>query len=92
MTLYPNAKRTNTPLMIAAVRDITTTRLLLERGAKVDACNARGETALFMAKDREFASALIRHGADVNARDDADKTPLKKHAQSLDFVRFLFGQ
>jgi cytohesin len=54
-------------------------RLLLERGAQVDAVDRLGMTALHVAANRGIAEAvkvLISHKADVNARDKEGQTPL----------------
>ncbi len=80
-----------------AVHDAERVDLLLERGASVDARTAHGVTALILAawydsdNDRA-AELLIAHGADVNARAEADgMTPLLRAARSskLTLVRQL---
>ncbi|KXS12081.1 ankyrin [Gonapodya prolifera JEL478] len=68
-----------TSLMVA--NEATTTRLLLSRGAKVDARDRFGKTALFRAKTFEIASLLVEHGADVNVRDNNGDTPLTEHCK-----------
>ncbi|MEZ4270366.1 MAG: ankyrin repeat domain-containing protein [Myxococcota bacterium] len=54
-------------------------RLLLSRGAKIDARNSWGESALhYAAKDgmTEAVRVLVEAGADINAGDNRDSTPL----------------
>jgi hemoglobin len=57
-------------------------RLLVKAGARVDACdNVKRCTALHMAARRghvEIATALLDCGADIEARDSADETPLRR--------------
>ncbi|NXP17923.1 ASB18 protein, partial [Scytalopus superciliaris] len=61
-------------------------RLYLRRGARVDARDARGETALgalcgatAAGEDcLELCRLLVAHGADVDARDEARRSPLHK--------------
>jgi ankyrin repeat protein len=66
-------------LLAAAERgDAQAVRLVLARGAKVDARDARGRTALLVATHGnhiEAARALIAAGADVNAKDDIQDSP-----------------
>jgi uncharacterized protein len=53
--------------------------LLVAKGAPVEAKNDEGETALLMAAERadiDVVSALLQHGADVNAPDKKGDTPL----------------
>ncbi|MBN2583621.1 MAG: ankyrin repeat domain-containing protein [Planctomycetes bacterium] len=53
--------------------------LLIERGADVDAVNGSGITPLHRAANVgnvTAAGVLLRHGANVNIRDDAGRTPL----------------
>ena len=61
----------------AAVRDLDTLRLLLERGANVNARQQMGFVALMTAAihgDTEMAKLLIDHGADKNAKADDGKS------------------
>ncbi|HEV8369810.1 MAG TPA: ankyrin repeat domain-containing protein [Pyrinomonadaceae bacterium] len=58
---------------------------VLESGEDVDVLDRAGRTALFYAaQDGEVAIAakLIRHGANVNVKDSAPKTPLHAAASS----------
>jgi len=58
-------------------------RLLLSRGAKIDARNSFGESALHNAARygmTESARVLVEAGADINARDNRDTTPLMNAA------------
>ncbi len=58
--------------LMAAVRDLDKTKLLLERGASVEARSALGFTALILAAGtnggRDVVDLLLGHGADVHAR------------------------
>jgi ankyrin repeat protein len=59
-------------------------RLLIDHGAKVDAQNSYGETALFSAAwvgGPELVRLLLRSGADVMHRSLGGSTPLHKAAQ-----------
>jgi uncharacterized protein len=61
----------------AAVRDLDTLRLLLERGANVNARQQMGFVALMTAAihgDTEMAQLLIDHGADKGAKADDGKS------------------
>ncbi|NXG26055.1 ASB18 protein, partial [Grallaria varia] len=74
-------------------------QLYLRRGARVDARDARGETALgalcgaaAAGEDSlELCRLLAAHGADVDARDEAWRSPLHKAcgASHASLVRFL---
>lgn len=68
----------STPLMYAALYgDLASIRLMLDKGADVNAHNQAGGTSLMWAlDDLEKARLLIEHGADVNARSDNGRTPL----------------
>jgi ligand-binding sensor domain-containing protein len=66
-----------TPLEAAVLRRQTEIALLLiDRGADVNAKDARGRTALHLADQREVAEKLLASGADVHARDGTGLTPL----------------
>jgi len=65
------------PLHVASSPEVI--RLLLERGARVDARDVAGNTPLFWAAvryDQNAADALLQHGADINARNSGGLTPL----------------
>lgn len=88
-----------TPLHLA-VHDAHMVRLLLERGAEVDARTAHGATPLILAawydcEDDAAAELLLSHGADVNARSTNDgMTPLLRAVRSskIALVRDLLGR
>ena len=55
-------------------------RLLIEKGAKVNAADSLGRTPLHWAASRDhvkFVELLLENGADVQARDHKGKTPLQ---------------
>ncbi|XP_073928163.1 ankyrin repeat and SOCS box protein 18 isoform X1 [Castor canadensis] len=80
----------DTPLHVAAQRGLDEhARLYLGRGARVDARNGRGETALSAAcgaprrpdehaRCLRLCALLLRHGATVDARDEDERSPLHK--------------
>lgn len=66
-----------TPLIAAAMEDrIDVVRLLLKRGAKVNATDVHEETALFYARSPETARVLLEAGADPDHRALCDDYPL----------------
>jgi ankyrin repeat protein len=71
-----------TPLMMAALgTSVELVEALLQAGARVDAVNDKGQTALMcISEDREAAAkiipVLIAHGANVNHVDKSDATPI----------------
>lgn len=73
-------------------------RLLLDAGANANArSQISGNTALFLAAYRgrmDVVKLLVEHGADVNAKDDGDSTPLQDAAWSgqTEVVRYLLEQ
>jgi ankyrin repeat protein len=83
-----------TPLMWCA-GDAVKVRLLLLKGAKVDARSQLGRTPLLIAAAydgaTEAAQLLIEKGADVNARDKSGMSVLQQAASSnyIELVRIL---
>jgi RNA polymerase sigma factor (sigma-70 family) len=74
-----NPDRGGTALTWAAwLNDAETVQILLDRGAKVDAADDRGQTALHMAVEwgAGITKLLVDKGADVNARTKSGATPL----------------
>lgn len=68
------------------------TETLLGRGARVDARDVGGATALHRARDPQTIALLVRLGASVDARDHGGATPLHLRAAapgSLDAVTAL---
>jgi ankyrin repeat protein len=70
----------NRPLALAADHGhVRLTRLLIERGANVNATGRYGNTALHCAAQdgqAEVVALLLRGGAHATSRNDDDKTPL----------------
>ena len=83
--LTPMQKERNDRLLIAAKNgDINSVKVLIERGADVDARNWLGRTALHEAvlyKHIEIAKMLIENGADVDAKDKWERTALHAAAK-----------
>ena len=86
-----------TPLMWCA-GDGAKVRLLLARGAKVEARSNLGRTALMIAAaydgSAEAARLMIEHGADVNARDKGGNSVLEQAASSnnIEVARLLIAK
>uniref|UniRef100_A0A2K6K3F3 Ankyrin repeat and SOCS box containing 18 n=1 Tax=Rhinopithecus bieti TaxID=61621 RepID=A0A2K6K3F3_RHIBE len=83
-------KGRDTPLHVAAQRGLDEhARLYLDRGAYVDTRNGCGETALSAAcgaarrpdehgRCLRLCALLLRHGAEADARDEDERSPLHK--------------
>ena len=76
----------NTPLILAAAySDAACVKLLLDRGADVNAANQAGGTALMRAAhDYEMSRLLVSCGANVNARSALGNTALILAARPAD--------
>lgn len=82
-----------------ARRSLPVARLLLERGADVNARQAGGFTPLHGAAaggDRAMAELLVDRGADPSARNEADRTPgelaaARGHTGLADWLAGLLG-
>jgi ankyrin repeat protein len=72
-----------TPLHSAARRGLPKiAEALIRRGAKVNACRPdRLDTPLHFASNADVAGVLIEHGAEIEALDWSDRTPLHWAAQ-----------
>ena len=73
-----------TPLMQVAQDDdmVPVLKLLLAKGARIDARDSTGETALYYAGGAEESMAtLLDHGANIDTRDNEGKTPLMHAAE-----------
>ncbi len=67
----------NSPLHEAVIsQDLVTVMNLIATNADVHACNDNGQTPLHVARDYKIAQLLLSAGADVDARDNHDCTPL----------------
>ena len=82
--LHKRDDRRKTALMWAATRGHeAVVRLLLEKGADIDAKDGDGMTAFMEAADQEHETIvrlLLEKGADINAKDKDGKTALMKAA------------
>lgn len=82
-----------TPLMHACRSNrITEAEYLVEAGADVGMCTAKGETALFMTSDPEMIDLLCFHGASAYAQNKNGETPLSRartHFKNRDLAMFL---
>jgi uncharacterized protein len=84
-----------TPLIVATQREnAPIVRLLLGRGANVNAKDDRGQTALMYVSKDEIARLLIQRGANVNEKGDEGMTMLGRAASEgrADIVRLLLGR
>lgn len=71
--------------LITSFRNVDVMKLLIESGAKIDASNITGETALFYAikfNNLEAVRLLINNGANVNAKTN----PKIRHIDNADFI------
>jgi cytohesin len=85
----------DTPLHLARTTEMTA--LLIENGAKVDSRNQRKEQPIHRAAfdgDIGRIKILLAHGADLNAADNDDETPLDKAAfwERREMMIFLLDQ
>ena len=78
--MKPEKKKTSTLLeAIAQYGGCTTVKKLLAEGARTDATDAQGRTALHLAvkaSPQDCIPELVAHGADPNAQDTSGDTPL----------------
>jgi ankyrin repeat protein len=85
-----------TALHLAANFSPEIVRILVERGANVNARCIYGLTPLHHAGSLEIAVFLVEHGADVNARDKNGRTPLHSVAlfnmEDIEIARFLISR
>lgn len=93
------SKQGRTPLMIAAANPsgADTVKLLLDKGANLNAKDSFGVTALFDAAssgNTEGARLLIEKGADANGADMASRSPLAMAAgnSNLPLVKLLLSK
>ncbi len=74
-----------TPLHLAATHcHVDAVKVLLEKGAKIDAKTTGGTTPLHVAAQAgcvDMVNLLLAKGAKVNARDDQGRTPLDRAMQ-----------
>jgi len=77
---YPNGSHTNIwfrPIHIfAAQNNLNSMSMLLNHGAKVNAQDTNGRSALHLAISKEMNALLYHRGADLNAIDNEERNPL----------------
>ncbi|XP_044728090.1 putative ankyrin repeat protein RF_0381 isoform X1 [Chrysoperla carnea] len=78
---YNYKNSSNTPLHFAVINvDIEIIKMLLVRGANINAQNILGQTPLYNMIENddqvEIFELLLKHEADVNVKDDCGQTPL----------------
>ncbi len=82
------AEWSNTPLHLAAIGNaVDTAQLLVERGAKVNVTDKKGQTPLHLAAIGDAvdtAQLLVERGAKVDVTDKEGRTPLHSAAASYD--------
>lgn len=70
--------------------DMAGVQAALDEGAKINVKNyGREATALHLAKNIDIVRLLVAAGADVNARDNCENTPLHAHKNNVEVVRLL---
>ncbi|KAL6863686.1 ankyrin repeat-containing domain protein [Trichoderma novae-zelandiae] len=87
---HVDVKDGSTPLHQSSI-----TRLLIEKGADIDATGIDGRTALFIAAANgvtAIAALLIESGADIAIAANDKRTPLHMAVQHEDIVRLLLAQ
>jgi ankyrin repeat protein len=88
-----NAKKPSGFPIMEYATDECMLRLLIDNGADLNSRWRDGSTWLHSASLGDFheAEMLLRHGADPNARDDDDETPLfaAEHARRADIAELL---
>ena len=74
--------------------DVSALKALLTYTPSIDAANEKGEAAVHYAvKQPHLLEALLNAGADVEAKDMRDETPLHRAAEvSLEAIRFLVSK
>jgi ankyrin repeat protein len=86
-----------TPLHLAATHcHVDAAKVLLDKGAKIDAKAVGGTTPLHVAAQAgcmDMVNLLLAKGAKINARDDQGRTPLDRATQwhRDEVVQFLRG-
>jgi ankyrin repeat protein len=86
-------KKGLTPLLTATEKGRhEIVRLLLSKGAKIEAIDDDGNTALHLTRSKDIAMALIDCGADIEARNKNGCTPLLTERRPHEIVRLLLSK
>lgn len=85
---------TEWPRLFSRCTDISIANLLIENGARLEAKDKRGKTALIRCWRPAVAKFLVEFGADVNARCSSGHTVLSSNAfwKDWNFVSFFINQ
>ena len=70
-------------------QDLSIIKLLIEKGANVNAKDGGGVTPLHLADTVEVATLFIAKGANVNTKDNEGRTPLHRVGNNRELASFL---
>ena len=72
-----------------SIQDISIIKLLIEKGANVNAKDGGGVTPLHLADTVEVATLFVAKGANVNTKDNEGRTPLHRVGNNRELASFL---